>query len=136
MGSLIIFIDHIHLIHISWNRKLMLKKEIMINCFCGIVDRRKTFIFSMERYQRFSLAQISESPTCYVQDLKLHRIWIWALLNEIVQTTTKARRHWKAWVGGREQLTLKTFKIKTITTTWYIPSLKNPPELCYWAIIF
>ena len=38
--------------------------ELMMNCFCGMVDQRKTlgFISSRDHCQRFSPSQISDTP--------------------------------------------------------------------------
>ena len=57
---------------------------MMMNCFCGMVDRRKLLtlfpagIIVRNPHHR-------ESPTLREQDLNLLRIWVQALLNKVVQ---------------------------------------------------
>ena len=48
---------------------------MMMNCFCGMVDRWKAF-------ERSSPSRISDTPRA---DLNLRRTWVQALLNEVVQ---------------------------------------------------
>ena len=56
----------------------------MMNCFCGVDDRQKAFSL-------FPAGTIvgdphhRKSPTRRKQDLNLHRTWVQALLNEVVQ---------------------------------------------------
>ena len=53
------FDDNIHR-----NYRLLFNVMMMINCFCGMVDRRKAFSIISSRYycQRFSPLQISDTP--------------------------------------------------------------------------
>ena len=59
--------------------------ELMMNCFCGMVDRRKAFslIFSWAHCQRFSPLMLilhhCESPTRHEQDLNLRRTLLQAV---------------------------------------------------------
>ena len=43
---------------------LMMMMMMMMNCFCGMVDRRKTFSFisSRDHCQRFSPSRITDTP--------------------------------------------------------------------------
>ena len=43
---------------------LMMMMMMMVNCFCGMVDRRKAFslIFSRDHCQRSSPSRISDTP--------------------------------------------------------------------------
>ena len=65
-------------LHLEW---LMVT---MMNCFCGMVDRRKRFsLISNRDYCKKSLPSwISNTPWA---DLNLCRNWVQALLNEVVQ---------------------------------------------------
>ena len=60
------------------------KKMMMMNCFCGMADRRKTFsLFPVGTIVRDP--HHLESPTRREQDFNLRRTWVQALLNEVVQ---------------------------------------------------
>ena len=54
---------------------------MMMNCFCGMVDRRKTFSLISSRYTVRD-SHHRESLTCRKQDLNLCRTWVKALLNK------------------------------------------------------
>ena len=64
---------------------MMIMMMVMMNCFCGMVDRRKVFIalFPAGIIVRDPLHR--ESLTHRKQDLSLRRTSVQALMNEVVE---------------------------------------------------
>ena len=54
---------------------------MMMNCSCGLVDRRKAFSLTSS-WDHFRYLYHRESPTRREQDLDLRRTWVQAFLNE------------------------------------------------------
>ena len=98
---------------------LMMKMMIIgMNCFCGMVDRRKAFelIFSRDHCERSSPSRISDTPRArfeHAQNLSLGFVeWSYA-----VGITTTARRH-LIELFNRKLVILPTSNHKVNWSTW------------------
>ena len=62
---------------------MMMMMMMMMNCFCGMVDRRKPFtlVSSWDQCEWSSTSRISDTSRA---GLNLRRTWVQALLNEAV----------------------------------------------------
>ena len=55
---------------------------MMINCFCGMVERGTALFLALTIVRNL---HYRKSPTRHEQDLNLHKTWVQALLNEVMQ---------------------------------------------------
>ena len=79
-NAIFIFVDNFTLCKIPYNAiktSNMVMMIMMMNCFCGMVERRKAFslISSRDQCQRSSPPRISDTPD---QGLNLRRTWVQA----------------------------------------------------------